>query len=89
MSDEKGNDDPTNVLPVEVAREHLVHWWREPVAGAISVAVGCFDTWVYGRDAGLTTSLDELLIVSGVILIAGTRKLFGLPTREGSNGGPK
>ena len=80
-------DDPAVALPIEAAREHLIHWWREPLAGAISVAIGTYDAWVYGRDAGLSITLDEALIVGGVILIAGTRKMLsaaisGTPERR-------
>lgn len=68
--------DPSEVLPVAAAAAQLRHWWREPVAGVLALAVGCFDSWHFGRDAGLTSSLDEILIVSGVVLIAGSRRLF-------------
>lgn len=57
--------------------EHLVHWWREPLAGIASLAIGCYDTWHFGRNDGLTSSLDEVLIISGIVLIAGSRRLFG------------
>jgi hypothetical protein len=72
-------DDPASLLPLEAAHEHLLHWWREPVAGALSLAIGCFDTWKFGRDGGLTGSLDEALIIGGVILIAGTQRFIGRP----------
>lgn len=68
--------DPVKIIPLEAARASLMHWWREPIAGFISVAVGCWDSWHYGRDAGLTTSVDELLIIGGVVLMAGSRRLF-------------
>jgi hypothetical protein len=75
-----GLDDPAAVLPLESARASLAHWWREPAAGALALAIGCFDSWHFGRDLGLTSSLDELLIVAGIVLIAGSRRLFaGLP----------
>lgn len=70
------DDDPTGALPLEAAREHLLHWWREPIAGVLALAIGCFDSWHFGREAGLTSSLDELLIVGGVILVAGTKKFI-------------
>lgn len=70
------DDDPSAVLPLETAREHLLHWWREPIAGFLALGVGCFDTWRFGRDGGLTASLDELLIVGGIVLIAGTKKFI-------------
>jgi hypothetical protein len=69
--------DPAAVLPLEAAREHLVHWWREPLAGVASLAIGAYDTWVFGRDDGLSSSLDEILIISGIVLIAGSKRLFG------------
>lgn len=64
------------ILPLEAARASILHWWREPFAGIVSVGVGVWDTWHYGRDAGLSTSIDELLVIGGVVLIAGSRKLF-------------
>lgn len=33
--------------------------------------------WFYGRDAGFSASLDEILILTGITLIAGVRNLFG------------
>lgn len=84
-------DDPAVVLPVEAARAVLQHWWREPLAGAAALAIGCYDTWVFGREAGLSSSLDEVLVIGGVVLIAGSRHLFGgaiTPTGgNGANGG--
>lgn len=70
------NGDPATLVPLESAREHLLHWWREPIAGFLALGVGCFDTWHFGRDGGMTTSLDELLVVGGIILIAGTKKFI-------------
>lgn len=69
-------------------QEHIQHWWREPLAGAISLAIGVYDVWKFGRDAGLSSSLDEILIISGVVLIAGSRRLFGGVMKEtnGKNG---
>ena len=82
--------DPTKVLPEEAAREHLRHWWREPVAGLLALVVGCFDTWHFGREAGLSTSLDEILVIGGVVLIAGSRRLFtGSPTPSSDGTAPK
>ena len=75
MSSE-GDADPAKLIPLEAARASLLHWWREPIAGFVSVAVGVWDTWHYGRDAGLTASIDELLIIGGIVLIAGSRRLF-------------
>jgi hypothetical protein len=57
--------------------EHLQHWWREPIAGFIAVGLSVFDVWHYGRDAGFTSSLDEILLLTGITLIAGVRNLFG------------
>lgn len=57
--------------------EHLEHWWREPLAGFVAVGVGCYDVWFYGRDNGFSASLDEILILTGITLIAGVRNLFG------------
>lgn len=57
--------------------EHLQHWWREPIAGLIAVGLGSYDVWHYGRDAGFSASLDEILILTGITLIAGVRNLFG------------
>ena len=62
--------------PDAAAQPALVHWWREPVAGAVSIIVGIWDTWRFGRDGGLSTSIDELLVIGGVVLIAGSRRLF-------------
>lgn len=70
-------DGPNAELKLARGLEHLVHWWREPVAGIAAVAIGCYDTWRYGRDAGLTASLDEALVIGGIVLIAGSRRLFG------------
>lgn len=68
--------DPTKLIPLEAARASLLHWWREPIAGVVAVGIGVFDVWHYGRDGGLTTSVDELLILGGIVLIAGSRRLF-------------
>jgi hypothetical protein len=68
--------DPATVIPVEAAHAHLRHWWREPLAGALALGIGTFDSWHFGRDLGLTSSLDEILIVGGIVLIAGSRRLF-------------
>jgi hypothetical protein len=57
--------------------EHLQHWWREPIAGLIAVFIGCFDIWHYGTQAGFSSSLDEILMLTGIALIAGIRNLFG------------
>lgn len=82
MSDEPP-EDPASLVPLEAAREHLLHWWREPVAGALALGVGVFDTWRFGRDGGLTASLDEALVIGGIILIAGTQRFIGRPLNGG------
>ena len=51
-----------------------MHWWREPAAGFVAIAIGCWDTWHFGRDGGLSTSVDELLVIGGVVLIAGSAR---------------
>ena len=68
--------DPTKLIPLEVARANLLHWWREPIAGVIAVGIGSWDAWHFGRDAGLSSSFDELLLIGGVVLIAGSKRLF-------------
>ena len=68
--------DPGKLIPLEVARANLLHWWREPIAGFVAVGVGAFDVWHFGRDNGLTTSIDEILILGGIVLIAGSKRLF-------------
>lgn len=77
MSSEETADKITTELRLARGFEHLVHWWREPIAGIASLAIGCFDTWKFGRNDGLTSSLDEVLIISGIVLLAGSRRLFG------------
>jgi hypothetical protein len=72
-----GDVDPATVIPLDAARAHLRHWWREPVAGFIAVFIGVFDSWYFPRDAGLSSSLDEILVIGGVVLIAGSKRLFG------------
>ena len=57
--------------------EHIQHWWREPIAGFLAVGLASYDVWKFGRDAGFTSSLDEILILTGIALIAGVRNLFG------------
>ena len=76
MSDQAQETRIERLIKLDAASEHILHWWREPIAGFISVGIGTFDAWHYGRDAGLTISLDEALIVGGVVLIAGVKKLF-------------
>lgn len=87
MSEVSGPDEE---LRVARGIEHLVHWWREPLAGVASLAIGCYDTWHFGRSDGLTSSLDEVLVISGIILIAGSRRLFGgITMQEPKNGNGK
>jgi hypothetical protein len=71
--------DPAAVIPLEAARAHLRHWWREPVAGLIAVGIGVYDSWFYGHDQGLSSSLDEILVIGGIVLMAGSKRLFGGP----------
>lgn len=86
MSGESAQDvDPSKLLPIETARAALLHWWREPVAGVVSVIVGLWDTWHFGREGGLSTSVDELLVIGGIVLIAGSRKLFFSARRGGGD----
>jgi hypothetical protein len=73
--------DPAVIIPLEAARAHLAHWWREPVTGLIAVGIGVYDSWYYGHDRGLSSSLDEILVIGGIVLMAGSRRLFaGAPT---------
>jgi hypothetical protein len=61
--------------------EPVLQAWREPLAGALALGIGVYDSWYYGSEAGLTGSLDEILIIGGIVLIAGSRRLFpGSPT---------
>lgn len=82
--------DPDTVLPREAAAAHLRHWYREPLAGALALIIGVGDAWFFGRDAGLTSSIDEILVFGGVVLIAGSRRLFGAtPPTVSGGGAPK
>lgn len=80
--------DPAAVIPLEAARAHLRHWWREPVTGLIAVGIGVYDSWFYGHDQGLSSSLDEILVIGGIVLMAGSKRLFGGPPTliEGNEG---
>jgi hypothetical protein len=49
---------------------------REPLAGLIAVSVGAFDLWHLAGTVGLTASLDEILIIGGIVLLAGSKRLF-------------
>jgi hypothetical protein len=69
--------EPANIIPLEAARAHLRHWWREPVTGLIATGIGVFDSWFYGHEQGLSSSLDELLVIGGIVLMAGSKRLFG------------
>lgn len=68
--------------------EHLQHWWREPIAGFVAVGIASYDCWTFGRNDGFTTSLDEILILTGIALIAGVKNLFGGKPPNG-NGEPR
>ena len=57
-----------------------VHWWREPLAGIIAIGVSCYDIWIMGKEKGLSGPLDELVLHTGIALIAGVRNLFGART---------
>lgn len=83
--------DPATIIPLEAAREHLLHWWREPMAGLLALGIGVYDSWFFGREAGLSSSLDEALVIGGIVLIAGSKRLFGaVPVQfPGPNGGGK
>jgi hypothetical protein len=83
------NGEPIDeaAISIEAAKAHLRHWWREPLAGLIALCLGAFDTWHFGREGGLTASLDEALVVGGVVLIAGSRRLFS--PMPGVNGNKK
>lgn len=62
--------------------EHYIkHWWREPLAGALAIGIACWDTWHFGHNDGFNTSLDELLLLTGLALIAGIRNLFPSSTK--------
>jgi hypothetical protein len=82
--------DPAKIIPLEAARAHLRHWWREPLAGLVAVGIGVFDSWHFGREGGLTGSLDEILVVGGIVLLAGSRRLFSpSPTEPTTLAGPQ
>jgi hypothetical protein len=68
--------DPAQIVPMEAARAHLRHWWREPLAGLVAFGTGVYDSWFYGKEGGLTSSVDEILVIGGVVLMAGSRRLF-------------
>lgn len=44
--------------------------WRQPLAGVVTIAIACFDLWWMG-DRGFSTSVDELLLFTGIALLAG------------------
>jgi len=50
------------------------------LAGVLALAIGTYDSWRFGRDAGLGYSLDELLVIGGVVLIAG--RMFAAEKRD-------
>jgi hypothetical protein len=80
VSEKLDETEPDKIIPEEAARAHLRHWWREPAAGGIALVVGCWDTWHYGKDAGLSSNIDELLVLGGIVLIAGSARLFSPPS---------
>ena len=47
------------------------------MAGFVSFATGTFDAWHFGKDGGLSGNIDELLVIGGIVLIAGTRRFIG------------
>jgi hypothetical protein len=59
------------------------HSWRACLGGLISVGVGVWDAWQYGRERGLGIEIDEGLIFAGVYLISGIREVIRRPTRGG------
>lgn len=73
------NNGVETIIPVEAARAHLRHWWREPLSGLLALGIGTFDAWRFPRDEGLSISLDEILVIGGIVLIAGSRRLFSPP----------
>lgn len=85
------DDNPAYVLPVEAARAALQHWWREPLAGILALGIGTYDSWYFGHDNGLSSALDEILVIGGVVLIAGSKHLFTgtLPGSQSGNAGNK
>jgi hypothetical protein len=56
------------------------HWWREMIAGFVAVGVSCYDIWIMGKEKGLSGPLDELVLLTGIALIAGVKNLFGAKT---------
>jgi hypothetical protein len=70
MSEEPKNGQPSE-KPTPERVEAYRHWWRSLIGGFVCVGIGCYDEWVFGHNAGFTTSLDELLVIAGVLLIAG------------------
>ena len=69
--------------------EHFEHWWREPLAGLVAVAIACVDIWEFGGNEGFSNSLDEILVLTGVALIAGVKNLFGGAKLNGNGTPPK
>ena len=59
-------------MPLEAAREHLAHWWREPLAGFVAIGIGMYQIVQTHGDGGL----NAILIVTGIVLIAGSKRLF-------------
>ena len=77
-------------MPLEAAREHLAHWWREPLAGFVAIGIGMYQIAITKADGGL----NAILIVTGIVLIAGSKRLFmwtipGMPTPPAKPNGEK
>jgi hypothetical protein len=76
VSDDQPPPPPSNGDLLD-RMEHLQHWWREPIAGIIAAIIAVYDCWHFGAQGGFSNSLDEILLLTGITLIAGVRNLFG------------
>ena len=80
--------DPAPLIPEQVSPPTLKkegdpqHWWREPISGLLGVIIALVDIWYFGKDKGLSAPLDELILLTGLALIAGIRNLFTPPGRS-------
>lgn len=81
MSEPPKEVKPEDGSKTEQAAAHAFIW-REIIAGLLAVSVGVFDIWHFGRDAGLSNSIDELLVLTGIALIAGIKNLFSQQTKK-------
>src|ERR1700739_3880838 len=81
--------DPAQIIPLEAAKARLRHWWGEPLSGFIAVTIGVYDSWHYGHDAGLSSSLDEILVIGGIVLMAGLEGVFSSAPPAFENKGEK